>query len=291
MLRVSETQERVDLIGYACDGGARVKGAAQGPQWVQMAPRHAGARWTRGLAADHLQGPEQVYALVAPLAGAVSQSLRMGQRFLVLGGDHSSAVGTWSGVARQLRQPFGLIWLDAHLDAHVPETSPSGALHGMPLARLLGFGDPGWGLLGTPEPVLLPQHLIVIGARSYEPAEQALLQGLGVQVIYDREWRTLGVEQALHRAVRRLCERVAWFGISLDVDVLPPDQVPGTGTPARGGPSPQALVAALAQLPLRERLLGAEVSEFNPRLDRHGRTLAWVLRLIEALSVRESSHV
>jgi len=171
-------------------GGPRALAAAGLRAWLAglgLAPRwwHVDA----GASGEAAKNPAARLAVVASLASGVASamesSLRSGARALVLGGDHSIAVGTWSGAANALAPGgrLGLVWLDAHMDAHVPRTSPSGNWHGMPVAHLLGRGAPELTALARSGPALRPENLCLVGVRSYEPPEARLLRRLGVRVI------------------------------------------------------------------------------------------------------------
>ena len=176
----------IHILGVSCGRGARDTRCVHGPQAVRrlaVAERPGWARWNvrwQSLApllppdASHL---EAVAETCSELAARTEALARAGERFAVLGGDHSCAVGTWSGVARALRKhgPVGLLWIDAHMDGHVPETGPSGALHGMPLACLLGHGPPLLTHLAGREPAIRPGRLALLGVRSFEPEEARLL--------------------------------------------------------------------------------------------------------------------
>jgi ornithine--oxo-acid transaminase len=277
------------LIGYACGLGARDAGCAEGPTALAalMGEGHAQSRWRAILFPE--PGPRdatrEVARLGARLAEEVAASLAEGVFPIVVGGDHTCALGTWSGAWRALSDegPLGLLWIDAHLDAHTPETSPSGALHGMPLACLLGYGDPALTGCGGPGPKLDPAHVCLVGARSFEPEEAALLLRLGVRVFGMAEvWRR-GMDEVLDEAVSICARGSAGFGLSVDLDAFEPDEAPGVGTPAPGGLRAEEAVGALSRIAEESRLLVLEVAELNPRLDPHGRTARLAQRLIAAV--------
>lgn len=202
------------------------------------------------------------------LASAVADALRRSHLPCVLGGDHSCAGGTWSGVARSMKGALGLVWVDAHMDAHTPRTSHTGRLHGMPLAWLLGQDDDP--LYGLATGVLEPEHVALVGVRSYEPEERERLERLGVRVIYMEEIGRRGLEAALEEAAAIATRGTEAFGISVDLDVVDPHEAPGVGTPAAGGLEGEKLARALERLGGRPDLIAVELVEYAPRLDPHG---------------------
>jgi arginase len=205
------------------------------------------------------------------LALSVEKTLDSGYFPLVVGGDHSCAIGTWSGVHRWMgnRGELGLIWIDAHMDSHTFATTPSGALHGMPLACLLGYGDKQLTGIGTGLPKLHPEHVCLLGARSFEAGEAKLLKQLGVRVITMEEIRTRGIEATLAEALDIARNGTAGYGVSLDLDVLDPAEEPGVGSPEPNGLSCLELERAMHQLRHDSTLLAMEIVEYNPHHDRN----------------------
>lgn len=203
--------------------------------------------------------------------------------FAVLGGDHSCAIGTWSGAAAALpnRRPLGLIWIDAHMDSHTPETSASGAVHGMPLASLLGYGDARLTKVQFSGPKLFSEHVCLIGVRSYEPAEAEFLRQHKVRVYFMDEVRRRGLATVMNEAYELISRGTAGFGISIDLDALDPQDAPGVGSPEPGGIAALDLLHALAPLSAKPGLLGIEIAEFNPARDPDGKTAQVITRLIE----------
>ncbi len=217
------------------------------------------------------------------LADAAAHRLRSGTRLLVLGGDHSCAIGTWSGVAQALSPQgrLGLIWVDAHLDAHTPESSPSHAPHGMPLAALLGYGSPAFtGLFGWSGKIQA-ENLVIIGARSYESAERRLLEALGVRIFYMEEVVHCGFEACFAQAQAIVSTGCAGWGLSFDLDGLDPADAPATGTPVRHGISLAEAQAALRRCHGDARFVGLEIAEYNPLKDYGAKTA----RAVQALAV------
>lgn len=208
----------------------------------------------------------------------------------MLGGDHTCAVGTWTGIAGALavRGPLGLVWIDAHMDAHTPSTSPSGMLHGMPLACLLGHGDPRLTAI-TGDARLDPGRVCLVGVRNFETGEAALLRRLGVRVFFMHEVARRGLDAVLADALATAGEGAAGVGLSLDLDALDPRDAPGVGTPAPGGIRGTELVRSLARTAASAALAGVEIVEYNPYRDRGGVTARLVGDVLGALPVKGRS--
>lgn len=208
---------------------------------------------------------------------------------VVIGGDHSCAVGTWSGAARVAKErgqeSFGLLWVDAHLDSHTFETSPSAALHGMPLACLLGHGQRTLvncaGFAGKID----PSRAAVFGARSWEDGERELLAHLGVRVYDMDEIRKRGEAEALAEAVERVRGAGGPYGVTVDMDAFDPKWAPAVGSPEAGGLDPKACAEAFGQMGLdRDPWFSAlEIVEFAPAKDQDGATLAALELLARSL--------
>lgn len=277
--------ESIDLIGVAMGLGGPDIGAANGPARL----RHGGladavgGRWSPTLLPRVSAGNTRLDVsreLNDRLAARVHASLANNHFPLVVGGDHSIAAGTWVGVAHHFapRGPLGLIWIDAHMDAHTPASTPSGNPHGMPLATLLGAG-------GRPA-VLSPEHVVLIGVRSFETDEAALLARLGVRVYGTDEVAKRGLRVVIGEARERVTRGTAGFGVTLDLDAIDPHDAPGTGTREAGGLAGAEVVAACLRLGADPRLIAAELVEFDPAHDADNRTLALGIALARALTTR-----
>jgi arginase len=290
----STARTRVEIIGVRSGVGGRDAGAAGGAKALRaagLAERlQAGgldARWGAMLqpGRNHAE-PTAVMSRLGPrLAQAVKGAIDGGAFPLVIGGDHSCAVGTWSGVAaaHRTRGTIGLVWIDAHLDSHTPQTSHTGLIYGMPLAALLGYGDAPFTECLVPGAKVLPQHVCVLGARSYEPEERALLDRIGVRVIGTEEIARRGVGAALAEAVAIAAGAPGGYGITFDLDVLDPRDAPGVGTPAPGGVAARELIEAAALVAADTRLRALEIAEYNPRRDRNGLTATHALAIAETI--------
>ncbi|WP_172822831.1 arginase [Paramagnetospirillum marisnigri] len=273
------------ILGVGCGLGARDGGCADGPRALR---RGGMGERLRGLTEDlhclELQAPLGDAQTVIPrladhLATLVAKECGRGRFPIVIGGDHSCAMGTWAGLRQAHGAAFRLIWIDAHMDLHTPDTSPSGALHGMPLACLLGLGPPG---LARHPPVLTGTEVTLMGVRSWEPEEEARTSRHGIRVMGMAELKRLGLAAALAEATGP-----GDFGISLDLDAIDPADAPGVGTPAPGGIRADELLDALAPLLASPRCIGLEIAEYNPHHDIDQRTAALVETIVEA-AIRSS---
>ena len=285
-------QRQIELIGAAWGLGGADPGCAAAPALltplVLARLRACGAEAFSGpmLSTWPTERRKQlaVSRLCGLLASAVAQSLRHAHLPCVIGGDHSCAGGTWTGVARALheksRGPLGLVWIDAHMDAHTPATSHTGRLHGMPLAWLLGQDDDP--LYGLASGVLEPQHVCLVGVRSFEREEKARLEHLGVRVIHMSEVRSRGIDAALEEAIGIAGRGTEAYGISIDLDAVSPEEAPGVGTPVAGGIVGADLARALARVGGGARLAAVELVEYLPRLDRDGCSARVAVELIAA---------
>ena len=205
----------------------------------------------------------------------VEKVLQNHQFPVVIGGDHTVAIGTWAGVAHHFhaKQKFGLIWIDAHMDSHTMETTPSKAYHGMPLASLLGFGEDSLVNVLEEGPVLSPQHVCLIGVRSYEEGEAALLKRLGVRVYFMKDVQARGFKILLQEAIQHVKQGTQGFGLSIDLDAFDPQEAPGVGTPEPGGLSAMDVIPALSMIQNDPSFKALEIVEYNPVLDKGRKTL------------------
>lgn len=278
----------LQIVGVASGHGAQDRGCASGPEALrdsglteQLAQRGIAASWAVMLQPQAGEDLAVVTAVCSELAEQVSTLVKNGACPLVIGGDHSCAIGTWKGVL-QVQQPVGLIWIDAHMDAHTVHTSPSGALHGMPLACLLGHGAPA--LTGIGGGLSLdPRHVCLIGVRSFEQGEAALLAALGVRIFHMSEVDQRGLDAVMRDALSIVQTGTAGFGITIDLDALDPDETPAVGSPVAGGIRQAALLKALSLLAAHPALLAVELVEYNPAHDNQSGTLSFISAMIETL--------
>ncbi len=291
--RTHSRTQVIAAVAVALGAGARDPGCRDGPdafrqyakaelraRGVTLEWRHLPQRLRR------VEGPPlDVVASTARWTASVTRKLAAaGDRFLVVGGDHSCAIGTWSGVADALRPKgaLGLIWIDAHMDMHVPQTSHSGAVNGMPVAALLGYGAPQLTSIASSGAAIDPRHLCLIGARSFEPEEIAFAQRQGVRVIDMPELRRRGVEAVLAEARTIAANGAAGYGVSLDLDAFDPTEAPGVGTPAPDGIHAADFLAPWRGLVKTPSCVGIEIVEYNPARDRPARTIRLMQNLVLA---------
>ena len=282
---------QVEIFGAASGHGAPDPRCADAPAALRAAglvPRLRAAgvdvawRATVRPTAANARLPLTAVAQVArDLARHAGAAVARGCLPLVLGGDHSCAIGTWKGIAQAMRGPLGLIWVDAHMDAHTPETTESGKLHGMPLACVLGYGEASLtGIAGGAR--VDPQHLCLVGVRSFESSEAALLRRLGVRIFTMREIRQRGLNAVMQEARGIATAGTAGYGISVDLDAIDPQEAPGVGSPVRGGLGATDVVNALARHAGDPALRGLEIVEYNPYLDCDAQTIALVPAIAQA---------
>lgn len=224
----------------------------------------------------------QIHDCVAQIADRVHFDLQHGRFPLVLGGDHAQAIGTVAGILRYLRSQnrrLGVVWVDAHTDMNTPDSSPSGNIHGMPLAVLLGHG-PKELLDVCGEPLLHPKDVAVIGARDIDATEAPLVRELGVRVYTMSELDTRGTAACVHEALDIASTGTAGVHLSFDLDGVDPDDAPGVGTPVPGGLTLRESLMICEVAHQRGSLCGMEVVELNPTLDERnktGRLAVWLI--------------
>ena len=282
----------LQVVGVACGLGAQDQRCQNGPDALRSAKLIEQLR-SRGFSAEWADTIRPA-AGEAPLEAVAATCRRLAQRTksicqrdgfpVVLGGDHSSAIGTWKGIAQALRPrgALGLIWIDAHMDAHTPHTTPSGALHGMPLACLLGHGEAS--LTSIADHIALdPAHVCLIGVRSFEQGEAELLRRLGVRIYFMQDVASRGLDAVMREAVDHVQKGTAAFGVTLDLDALDPSDAPGVGSPVPGGLAVEDLLGALGQVSRHPALAGVEIVEYNPERDREAVTAAVVADMLDAM--------
>ena len=229
----------------------------------------------------------ETHRLCQQLAKLTHQSVMQNRYFMTLSGDHSSAIGTWSGAysaCHQQHKTPGLIWIDAHMDSHTPESSPTQNIHGMPLASLLGYGYDDLRSILSATPKLQPQNVILIGIRSFEPPEKEFLDSLNVTIYYAEDVLKRGYHTVLQEALTRLDPQIDALGVTIDIDAIDPTQAPGVSTPEPGGLAAQDVIDALPLIQQHPKLIGCEISEFLPAKDENNKTLNITLNIIEGLA-------
>lgn len=277
---------RIKTIAVASAAGGRHSGQREAAHHYFSDYLHQKPNFSYGIKQVNTQKHYKLAHLFKQIHHATLYCARQNQAFLMIEGDHSSAIGTWSGVMDGLGKDhvLGLIWLDAHMDAHTFQTSPSGNVHGMPLAALLGASDPRLAQLYPGKTYLAPHNLILIGLRSYEAKEQALLNTLGVKYYtLDSLNSPNALSHVLQDAVHTLQQRCTRIGLSIDLDVMDPRDAPAVATPVRRGIRRAQLLSAMNLAFRHVSLCGVEISEYVPSKDYDGRTAKLMNSLIKTL--------
>jgi arginase len=216
------------------------------------------------------------------LAHKVDETIQSGQFPLVLGGDHSIAIGTLAGVSKHYKN-LGVIWYDAHGDLNTSETSPSGNIHGMPLAVSLGIGHSSLTNIGDYAPKVKPENVVIIGVRDLDDGEKQIIKQIGIKVYTMHEIDRLGMTKVMEETIGYLRDRTDGVHLSLDLDGLDPIEAPGVGTPVAGGISYRESHLAMEMLADSEIITSAEFVEVNPILDEGNKTAAVAVALISSL--------
>jgi arginase len=287
----------VSIVGVPMDLGQSRRGVDMGPSALRYAGLHE--RLQRlGLRTEDLGNIEVRERLTLPaMAGgldflpavvrAAKETYEMGQSAVAsgripvfLGGDHSISVGTVGGVTAP--GPAGVLWIDAHGDLNTPETSPSGNIHGMPLAALLGLGAPQLVNLGRPGAKLPVGDVVLVGVRDLDPPERELLRRHDVRVYTMSEIDDRGIADVTRDALERLAHTPR-LHVSLDLDVVDPREAPGVGTPVMGGLTYREAHLLMEIVARDGRLGSADIVEVNPMLDTHNRTAEMAVELVASL--------
>lgn len=289
---------QIDIIGVPIDLGADRRGVDMGPSAIRYAHLHqklhdlgytledkgnieVPIQETCSITDPRLKYIDCIIPMARRIAGAVATSVQ-GDRFpLVLGGDHSLSVGSIRGAAKHKK--IGIIWIDAHADFNTPETTPSGNIHGMPLAALCGFGDPRLvSLWEETPPVVDPRRVAVIGARDLDPGEKRNLREAGVMVQSMEQIDRYGMVTALENAIEQVSRDADGIYLSFDMDSLDPRHAPGVGTPVPGGLSYREAHLACEVVAETGKLIGMDMVEVNPILDVQNQTAIHAVEFIRS---------
>jgi len=289
---------QIDLIGVPVDLGAGRRGVDMGPSAIRYAHLNQKLADLGYTVEDNgnIEVPiQEVCEITDPklkyidciipmgrrIAGAVATAIQAGHFPLVLGGDHSLSVGSISGAAKHKK--LGIIWVDAHADFNTPETTPSGNIHGMPLAALCGLGDPRLvSLWDETPPILDPKRVAVIGARDLDLGEKRNLREAGVMVQSMEQIDRLGMVAALEKAIERVSRDVDGIYLSFDMDSLDPRHAPGVGTPVNGGLTFREAHLACEVIAETGKLIGMDMVEVNPILDVQNQTALLAVEFIRS---------
>jgi arginase len=217
------------------------------------------------------------------LADIVEKTVADGKFPLVLGGDHSIAVGTVSGLSHHYRKQdkkIGLIWIDAHADMNTPDTSPSGNVHGMPLACCIGLGPPELSGIDGFAPKIAPENVAIIALRSVDSDERTNIQRTGVRAYTMRDVDERGLRAVMQEAIEVVSNGTAGFHLSYDMDSVDPHEAPGVGTPVKGGLTYREAHLAMEVICDCDCMIGLEVVEVNPVIDEANRTAILATELV-----------
>jgi arginase len=292
--------QKIRIIGVPMDLGASRRGVDMGPSALRVAGLQARIKQL-GLQVEDIgnisvKQPEEMsygekrakyLAEIADackdLSGIVEKSLDENMMPVVLGGDHSIAAGSLAGVAtyfKKKEKKVGLIWLDAHGDINTPDSSPSGNVHGMPLAAAMGYGATELVELQGFKPKVEPQNISLVGIRDLDSQEKKLAKKSGVHVFTMRDIDERGMREVMSDALKHAMDDTDGICVSLDMDFVDPSDAPGVGTPVRGGVTYREAHLAMEMLADTEAMVSLEVVEINPVIDEHNRTALLGVELV-----------
>ena len=292
--------QKVRIIGVPMDLGQSRRGVDMGPSALRGAGLQTSIK-KLGLQVEDIgnlsvKQPEEmpigekrakymqeIAETCGDVAAAAEKALSEGFLPLVLGGDHSIAAGVAAGVANHFRKEkkqIGYLWLDAHGDMNTPESSPSGNVHGMPLAAIMGYGAPELvDLLGF-KPKAEPGNIVIVGARDLDAQERKIVKKSGIHVFTMSDIDERGMREVMSDALKYAMDDTAGIAVSLDMDFVDPSDAPGVGTPVRGGVTYREAHLAMEMIADTESMVSLEVVEINPILDEHNRTALLGVELV-----------
>jgi len=288
----SVTPKQIRVIGVPLDLGQSRRGVDMGPSAVRVAGLEArleaighvvedGGNVLVAIAEQKKEGAanakylKEITATCTKSADLVVKTLEAGKVPLVLGGDHSVAAGTVAGVAefyRRQKQNIGLIWIDAHSDINTPDTSPSGNVHGMPLAAIMGLGPAELGNIYDFSPKVRAENCVLVGIRDVDTHEKENIRKAGIEVFTMRDIDERGMRTVMEEALRIAGRGTAGYHVSLDMDWVDPEDAPGVGTPVWGGATYREAHLAMEIIADHGRMLSMEIVEVNPVIDEHNQT-------------------
>jgi len=292
--------QKIRIIGVPMDLGASRRGVDMGPSALRVAGLQARIKQLGHQVEDigniSVKQPEEMSygekraKYLAEIADAckdlgaiVEKSLEESMLPVVLGGDHSIAAGTLSGIAayfKKREKKIGLIWLDAHGDINTPESSPSGNVHGMPLAAAMGYGAMELVELQGFKPKVEPQNISLVGIRDLDTQEKKLAKKSGVHVFTMRDIDERGMREVMSDALKYAMDDTDGISVSLDMDFVDPSDAPGVGTPVRGGVTYREAHLAMEMIADTEAMASLEIVEINPVIDEHNRTALLGVELV-----------
>ncbi|MBI4471323.1 MAG: arginase [Acidobacteria bacterium] len=291
---------RISIIGVPMDLGADRRGVDMGPSALRYADLNEKLEAlghevrdlgdldviipeTQHYGDPHAKYLKEIVDACSQLANIVLKISQEGGTPLVLGGDHSIAMGTVSGMSESFRRrgkKIGLIWFDAHADMNTPEISPSGNVHGMPMAAILGYGPKELTHIFDFAPKIEPQHVAMIGIREVDRLERELVKKSGVRVFTMKEIDRRGIGTVMDEAISIVTNGTDGFSATLDADFLDPGESPGVATPVRGGADYREAHLAMELMADTKKMVSFEITEINPILDEHNKTAHFGTELI-----------
>ncbi|HEY7126095.1 MAG TPA: arginase [Ktedonobacterales bacterium] len=286
----------IHLIGVPVDLGAGRRGVDMGPSAIRYAGLGERIRQLGHTVTDegnlalfqpesfsvgnpHLKYLEPILAVCEKLAHLVEGSTGAQDLPVVIGGDHSLALGSITGAAKA-QGPIGVIWIDAHADFNTEQTTPSGNIHGMPLAALAGLGEPRLVQFGGFSPKVSTANIAIVAARDLDPEERVLLRQANVRVFTMKDIDHLGMPETIAQALEIATSNTKGLHVSFDMDSLDPVEAPGVGTPVRGGITYREAHLAMELIADSGKLTSLDMVEVNPILDRENRTADLAVELI-----------
>jgi len=292
--------EKIRIIGVPMDLGASRRGVDMGPSALRVAGLQSRlkqlGRQVEDVGNVSVPQPEEqpygekkaryldeISQTCKGLAEMVRKTLDEDMVPLVLGGDHSIAIGTVAGAAAHFNKKgkrIGVIWLDAHGDMNTPESSPSGNVHGMPLATIMGYGPPELADLAGVKPMIEPRNVALVGIRELDSKERRFAKESGVHVFTMRDVDERGMREVMAEALRFAGDDTAGIAVSLDMDFVDPSDAPGVGTPVRGGVTYREAHLALEMIADSHAMVSFELVEINPVIDLHNTTALLGVELV-----------
>jgi arginase len=291
---------KISIVGVPMDLGADRRGVDMGPSALRYADLDERLEElgyeiedlgdmdviipeTQHYGDPHAKYLKEIADACKHLAHVVLRAYEQGRTPLVLGGDHSIAVGTVSGMAEAYRRrdkALGLMWFDAHADFNTPETSPSGNVHGMPLASIMGYGPRQLTHIFDFTPKIRPENVALIGIREVDKEERELVKKSGIRVFTMKEIDKRGIGSIMDEAISVATKGTEGFSVTLDADFLDPYDSPGVATPVRGGANYRESHLAMEMIADTKKMASFEITEINPILDVHNKTAHFGMELI-----------
>ena len=299
-----KSKKKIRIIGAPLDLGAGHRGVDMGPSAFRVAGIHAAVRAlgipvedfgdidshvaeTRDPGNPHLKYLKEIRATCITLRNVVTRTMDEGVVPVVLGGDHSIAMGTIAGVARHFRrrkEKPGLVWFDAHADANTEDTTPTGNIHGMPMAVCLGLGARDLLSINDAKgPMIDGERAAIVGLRSVDIKERANVAQVGIGAFTMRHLDERGMRSVMEAAIQRALNGTSGIHVSIDLDAVDPDEAPGVGTPSPGGIGYREMHLAMEMLADTNRVCSIELVEVNPVLDRANQTAKLGVELLCSL--------